>query len=213
MAMTFDGPNLRIILEAGVTTLDSQDMYSRWKDFVKTGDNAKFPLAFRTFGGDPLVSPLEAAPYFIFQNQNGWRIRPPEEDINITLTGNLSPEDDTLGALGIVVPTIGAFTTLIIGIQPVTQVVQSGVSGLTAPESTQLFALGTPAQIWQRVLESSLTMEEALRICLSVLAGKANAIQSPSLQVTYRDIADGKDRVIVVHSTDGDRTQVTLDGS
>lgn len=122
MAITFDGPNLRIILESGVFVLDAEDLYSRWKDFSKTGDNSKFPFAFDdSFGGNPLPGALEAGPYFTFRNDFGWRLRPPEEDINITLTGNLIPFDDTLGATGIVVPTLGAFTTAIIGIQPVTQ--------------------------------------------------------------------------------------------
>ena len=119
MAVTFDGPNLRIILESGVTELDVEvALYSDWKEWVKLSGNSKFPFAFRTFAGDPISASIDAAGYFVLQNQHGWRIRPPEEDITILFNGNLSPED---AALPITVPTIGGFTVLILGIQPVTQ--------------------------------------------------------------------------------------------
>jgi len=120
---TFDGPNLTIILDSGVTTVDVEiDLYSDWKEWMLVSDNAKYPLAFRTIGGDPLTPGIDAGAYFFIQNQNGWRIRPPEEDITILFSGNLAPEDSSLPIL---VPTIGAFSVLVDGLQPITQSVQS----------------------------------------------------------------------------------------
>lgn len=89
----FDGPNLTITLEAGVTTVDAGEIYSRWKDWVVQSDNAKFLEAFRVIGGDPLGGGLSAGSYFFLQNQYGWRIKPPEEDIVITITGNIFAEN------------------------------------------------------------------------------------------------------------------------
>jgi len=115
----FDGNNLRIILPAGITNIDVEaDLYSQWKEWVKLSDNAKFPPAFRTIGGDPLTPGIDAGAYFFIQNQDGWRIRPAEEDATVFLNGNLAPEDS---ALDIVVPTLGNFRVLVVNLQPITQ--------------------------------------------------------------------------------------------
>ena len=68
-------------------------------------------------------------------------------------------------------------------------------------------------EVWTRVLEGSLTNEEALRIVLSVLAGAAISTQAPDT-MEFRDVADAKARVIIPIGTDGDRTKpTTLDGT
>lgn len=158
MAITFDGPNLRIILDPGVTTLDAEDLYSRWKDWAKLSNNSRFPFAFAdSFGGNTLDDPLEAAPYFTLRNDFGWRIRPSEENINVLVTGNLVAVRSDLGVTGIIVPTLGTFTTAVIGLQPVTQFIETGGSGLTGAESVQLFAVGTPPENADAVWDEPLT--------------------------------------------------------
>lgn len=143
MAVTFDGDNLLIILETAVTSVDAEvDLYSDWKEWVKLSDNAKYPSAFRAIGGDTLPGGLTAGSYYFIRNDNGWRIRPPEEDINITITGSLVPEDSTLDIL---VPTVGTYTVLVSGIQPVTQ----GTAAL-------------PGNVWDFTLTSGNTAEQAV---------------------------------------------------
>jgi hypothetical protein len=116
---TFDGDNLRIILDSGVTSVDVEiDLYSDWKEWSQLSDNAKYPAAFRTVGGDALTPGIDAGAYFFIQNQSGWRIRPPEENITILVNGNLAPEESTLPIL---VPTLGNFSVLVDGLQPITQ--------------------------------------------------------------------------------------------
>lgn len=117
---TFDGVNLIVTLPPGQTSVSVEtDLYSAWKRFMLADKlNMRFPTAFRTIAGDALPGSLEAAPYFFLNNLAGWRIRPPEENITISFIGNLVPEDETLA---MVIPTIGTFTVLILGIQPVTQ--------------------------------------------------------------------------------------------
>ena len=123
LCATFDGPNLRIILPAGVDIINvERDIYSAWKQWALLDQNSKFPPAFRTIGGDPLTPGIEAAAYFFMQNQDGWRIRPAEEDATVNFVGNLAPEDSSLA---LTVPTIGAFTVLLNGLQPITQSVES----------------------------------------------------------------------------------------
>ena len=119
MPTTFDGDNLTITLAAGDVEMDAaDDLYEPWKEWVRLSDNSKYPAAFRVTGGDPLTPGITAGAYFFLRNDNGWRIRPAEEDATILAIGNLAPEDSTLP---IMIPTIGDFTVLIAGLQPITQ--------------------------------------------------------------------------------------------
>jgi len=120
MAIDFDGVNLIITLDSGVTEVDvREDLYEGWKDWLLSNNsNLRFPRAFRPVGGDELTSVINAGSYFFLNNVAGWRLRPPEENITIFLTGNIAVEDVTVGT---VLPTIGNFTTAIFGLQPVTQ--------------------------------------------------------------------------------------------
>lgn len=121
---TFDFTNLRIILPSGDVTIEvERDLYSAWKRAVLLSSaNMSAPPAFRpSVGGDSLSPGIEAGAYYFLQNQDGWRIRPAEEDASVTFTGNLAAEDP---ALSMTVPTIGAFTVLLNGLQPITQSVE-----------------------------------------------------------------------------------------
>jgi hypothetical protein len=72
MAVEFDGPTKRIIVQAGTDILDIPDMYSRWVDWLLTGDNSKYPLAISYVGGNPTVPGQSMTPYFFLEN--GWKI-------------------------------------------------------------------------------------------------------------------------------------------
>lgn len=123
---TFNGETLVITLDSAVTSIDWEEIYSDWKDWViSLPANRKYPEAFRSTGGDPLNAVLDAGAYFFLQNQYGWRIRPPEEHITILATGNLAPEDPDIGMF---LPTTGAYTTQILGLQPITQGITSTIS-------------------------------------------------------------------------------------
>jgi hypothetical protein len=66
MAVTFDGSAKLIICQPGTTSLVVGDVYSRWKEWVATGANAKFQQAFAVIGGDPLVGgQFLGATYFL----------------------------------------------------------------------------------------------------------------------------------------------------
>jgi len=118
----FDGENLLITLDApnaGVLNVNVEPgLYSSWKEWVQIGDNAKYPIAFRSVGGDPLTPGIDAGAYFFIQNQSGWRIKPFEADATITLVGNLAPEDSTIPIFN---PTDGDYTVFVNGLQPITQ--------------------------------------------------------------------------------------------
>ncbi len=89
----FDGANLHITLPS-VGSFDAQtNIYSAWKEWVALSDNAKFPPAFDTSGGDSVGSSQEVAPYFFCRNDLGWRIKMPSQDGEIVVSGNLFPRD------------------------------------------------------------------------------------------------------------------------
>jgi len=143
MMPSFDGENLIVTLDSGVTEVEvGTDLYSEWKVWYKTGDNSKYPIAFRASGGDPLSSIIFSGSYYFIQNQNGWRIRPPEEDITINFLGSLVGEDLELP---IIIPTVGLFRVLILGLQPITQ-------GVTPVMGSQLQYNAFQDKVWVDVI-------------------------------------------------------------
>ena len=81
---------------------------------------------------------------------------------------------------------------------------------LTDKDGFTLSAAGVDA-ILDEVIEGSMTMREALRIYLSALAGKSSG--GGTSTITFRDLADSKNRISATVDADGNRTAVTLDGS
>ena len=133
---TFDGINLIITLDSGVTEVDViTGIYEPWKDWLReTPINRGYPQAFVSDGGNPLSSIINQGSYIFLQNNVGWRVRPPEENITVYLTGNLAVANTLLPAF---IPTIGAFTTAILGLQPVTQGVTPSMAAQLAFTSFQ----------------------------------------------------------------------------
>lgn len=155
MAVTFNGEQLLIILESGVTEVDIEvDLYKAWKlwqlDDPGGVTNRKYPPAFRTSAGDPLTGTLDLGGYFYLRNDLGWRIRPAEEDATIFFTGNLVAETT---ALPITVPTLGGYTVLINGLQPVTQNVDKIVQQtVTAMLESALSSYAVPGSLAEALL-------------------------------------------------------------
>ena len=191
MSVTFDGPN-RLIIPAdppvdGLIHLTAEDIYSWWKQWVKTSD-AKWAPAFRVVGGDPITQTNSVTPYFFLTN--GWRVRPYETSHQFEIDGALVVD----GGGYPVIPTLGTYnvaTQLILPLQA------NDVSGTSALLET---------------IEPNITMQETLRILLAVAAGKTTITNLGGGQATvvFRDTNDTKDRVTA--SVDGsERTAITLD--
>lgn len=72
--VTFDGVAKIIDIVPGISTIDVEaDVYSAWKEWILEGDNAKYPQAIRTIGGEPLVGGKVSPKYFFLLN--GWVLR------------------------------------------------------------------------------------------------------------------------------------------
>lgn len=107
---TFDGANKLIILQSG--SLDVQDMYSRWKEWVAAGTNMKFLQALRVVGGDETVLGNTIANYFFLVN--GWKIRPMEANHTLNVEGILLVE----GGGDPFANTVGIFRVRIVQVIP-----------------------------------------------------------------------------------------------
>ena len=92
---TFDGANLHITIPTTGTFDAERDLYSAWKRWITLSDNAKYPAAFDTVGGDNVGGGQEVAPYFFCRNDLGWRIKMPQQDGSIDIIGNIFPRDPT----------------------------------------------------------------------------------------------------------------------
>ena len=67
------------------------------------------------------------------------------------------------------------------------------------------------AAIAARVMEGTITWEQAFRIMLSATAGKASGLEGTT--VSFRDTPDTKNRIVATVDSNGNRTAVTLDGT
>lgn len=142
MAITIDPSTRRIILDS--TYVEVQDIYSEWKRWMQTADNAKYLPAFRVIGGDPLGGSLYVSLYCFLLN--GWRLRPMESNHTLVIHGNISVD----GGGDPVVSTVGNYRVLV---------------QYTVPERAQAIATsggsgGSPSEIAAAV-RAELTAELA----------------------------------------------------
>jgi hypothetical protein len=136
MGYSFDGIGKIISLTPGTVDLDTIDLYSRWKDWLRS--NPQYLQAFSVVGGD-LVDPV-ASVYvtsYVFLN-NGWKIKPQEASHKLRVYNGVLGAIDGSDPF---VPTVGDYNVLVQYSQPVrteTALVETGVSGLTPAESAAL---------------------------------------------------------------------------
>ena len=131
MAITIDPASKRLILDS--TGVTAQAIYAAWVDWVALADNAKYPPAFRSAGGDDLGGGLLIPAYYFLLN--GWRVRPMEANQTPTITGNLFVD----GGGDPVVPTLGDFNVLVKNVVPV-QAQGISTSGSAGPSAADIAA-------------------------------------------------------------------------
>lgn len=80
MAISFDGVAKHITLSLGTTELNVKDLWSRWVDWVLTGDNSKYLPAMTQVGGNDIdLASGTSIPVYIYL-LNGWRVIPQSAD-------------------------------------------------------------------------------------------------------------------------------------
>ena len=138
MAYTFNGATKIISLTTGTTGLDVKDLYSRWKDWLKGGGGSAYLAAFTIVGGEPVdaAAGTYVATYVFLTNS--WKVRPQEANHRLKVYNGILLTDTGEDPF---VQTQGSYNVLVQYSQPVqaqSVVIETGVSGLTETESTQL---------------------------------------------------------------------------
>lgn len=157
--VTFDGNNKIIIIDSGVTSTTALAIYSDWKEWVRTSDNAKYEQAFSVLGGDPLPGALYLGTTIFLENN--WKIRPYEGDHVLTLTGNLY---DRAGASPFV-STLGDYNVLInLKVSNLVDTVATGGgSGGVTNTDIQNIAANTATRVWDKAT-STITVANSIGV-------------------------------------------------
>lgn len=90
-------------------------------------------------------------------------------------------------------------------VQNQVQVIPGNSAGLIVTSSGGV----TPAQVWQREIETGFTAEELMRLMAAALAGKVSGAAGTT--VTIRDVTDSVSRIVATVDADGNRTAITHD--
>ena len=133
MGYSFDGATKKINLTSGTISVDIDDMYSRWYDWLVSDDNAKYLLAMRNVGGDAISDVKNLGLTFFLIN--GWRIVPQSADHRLTLNGNLVTDPSGFSPID----TVPGYSIVVE--YSVSNLVDSTIgegSGLTTDEHDQL---------------------------------------------------------------------------
>ncbi len=130
--ITFDPINKIITLDS--FNVSASQIWSRWIDWFADSDNFKYLPAMSQIGG---VAPVALYLYL----ENGWTVRPMEDNGLTIVTGNLLVQ----GGGNPFIPTIGNYSSQIFLETPISAQaieVHSG-SGLSQSEHDKLFELDT----------------------------------------------------------------------
>jgi hypothetical protein len=130
MAFNFIGNTKTIELTAGTTVVSIRDLWSRWVDWLLTGDNSKYLPAFKQVGGDDIDTVAGTKiPIYAFL-QNGWKIKPQEANHTLNVGDGILLVE---GGGDPFVNTSGSFVVRVNYQQPVQAISFSsgGATGLT----------------------------------------------------------------------------------
>jgi hypothetical protein len=195
MGYTFDGPAKRIYLTLGTTTLDAQDLYSRYKDWVQISDNSKYPLAMSAIGGDQIDITNTVAPYFFMEN--GWKINPQEASHVLNVTGTILVAGGTGSPFNV---TAGAYNVSIRSTIPVRA--EGVATGGTAIDFDDLMD--------GESIEAGVTLRQAMKLILASLAGKLSGAAGTTITIRNA-VGDNRNRIVATVDASGNRTAITYD--
>ncbi len=147
--------------------------------------------------------------------------------ISVSASGVILPEDDTspLRTASAVISVTGSLTSYAVGHMtgsalPYTelspQTLAAEVWNISAADfmasgsmGEKMNGAGSAGNPWTEVIESGYTASEVLRLLAAVLAGKVSGAGTDT--ITFRDLADTKDRVVATTDSSGNRTAITRD--
>lgn len=178
--VSFNGTTKRITVNAGVTALDiREDVYSAWVRWVELDDNARFRLAMRVSGFDPIPGGFTGATYFM---TNGWKL---EYDPNTVAIAGVLYSDDYATPYWSVAdqPIYPATVSSLVNSAVVTQNVVTGTA--LTPEQTA-------AAVWSaatRTLTASLDPNVAQIVAALLAAAQATPIHADTRKMNGANVA------------------------
>ena len=178
--VSFNGVTKRITVNAGVTALDiREDVYSAWVRWVELDDNARFRLAMRVSGFDPIPGGFTGATYFM---TNGWKL---EYDPNVgAIAGGLYSDDYATPYWSVAdQPIFPATVSSLVNSAVVTQNVVTGTA--LTPEQTA-------AAVWSaatRTLTASLDPNVAQIVAALLAAAQATPIHADTRKMNGANVA------------------------
>lgn len=143
MSLTIEPENHVIRLTtapvAGQATYDVvTEIYSEVKrQWLATEALTRMVFPLEPLGGNPLGGTLFLGKYVFIRNDLGWHVHPYSADHELVLVGNLYPSDPDLPRR-IIEPQPGFTITVINERSSLSQLLESGVSGLTTDEALNL---------------------------------------------------------------------------
>lgn len=157
MAIAFDGPTKLMTLSAGTTIVSVRDLYSRWVDWLLTGDNSKYVLAFASLGGDDVDAGAGTkVPVYAFL-VNGWKVKPQEANHTLNVTDGILLVS---GGGDPFVNTTGSFVVRVNYQQPVQAISFDSGGGGGGATAAEVWAYGDR----QLTVATGLTSDQALML-------------------------------------------------
>ncbi len=174
-SITIDTSGSCIFLNCGVgetdVTFQVSDIYETWKDWVLLSDNSKYLQGMDSAGGEPLGGSEALGRAYFLLTSNGWKICPNTVELNvkIILQGNLfaSPATDSLFDYAGVVS--GGHTHIEMRTSTLPSIMETGVSGLTPSESTQLSVIDQVKTLNDQILALNQQMSKLIALIPAAL--------------------------------------------
>ena len=196
-----------ITIAAPDTEITVQEIVNWCREWEQTPDGMAFPYLIDAAGKDVLGGGKFVgitATFKDVQIEFAARAGPSYVECKIT-DGNLVAVDDVGSDISPLNPT--AYVYAIIERATSAAIIETGTSGLTPTESTQLNNINNQLD----TIEGSYSHAEVMRIILASLAGKLSGAAGAT--ITIRDTGDTKDRIVATVDEYGNRTSVTIDES
>lgn len=190
MAFTFNGAAKTITHSGG--TLSVAEMWSRYVDWLATGDNSKYGELLTTVGRDQ-----DDIPLYVFL----------ETGVTIVISNNSIPSpvvDGVLKTRSGGDPFGGAVVNA--------RLKEPGIAiGYSTSGSVGPSAESIAAAVWQRAIEDGMSSEQMLRIMFSALAGVTSGVGSNTER--YMALDGVTPRIEATFDANNNRTSITLDGA
>jgi hypothetical protein len=141
-----------------------KDIYSTWKNWLLEDDNSKYLQAFDSVGNEPLGGGENLGEAFFLLTSNNWKICPntTEAEVRIVLQGNLfaSPATDPLFDYD----EVAGKCYIELRTSTLPSIMETGVSGLTNAESTQLGVITQVQSISNQILTLNQKMNKLIAL-------------------------------------------------